>query len=71
MASNYCHRRKNDYEQKPKFKTTSNPVKTRTCGHDAWNDMSSEYDNSVELNPDHVISGFISEEIRITSKSLR
>ena len=35
--------------------------------YDAWNDMSSEYDNSVELNPDPVISGFISEEIRITS----
>ena len=35
--------------------------------YDAWNDMSSEYDNNVELNSDPVISGFISEEIRIVS----
>lgn len=34
---------------------------------DAWNDMSSEYDNCVEENPDSVISGFITEEIKITA----
>ena len=34
---------------------------------DAWNDMSSEYDNSVEGNFDSVISGYLSEEIKITS----
>ena len=33
----------------------------------AWNDLSSEYDKNVELNFDPVISGFISEEIKITS----
>ncbi len=32
---------------------------------DAWNDMSSEYDNCVENNPHHVISNFIEEEITI------
>lgn len=32
---------------------------------DAWYDMSSEYDNSVEKNSDPVISGYLSEEIRI------
>ena len=32
---------------------------------DAWNDMSSEYDNCVENNPNHVISNFIEEEITI------
>ena len=32
---------------------------------DAWGDMSSEYDNSVEKNPDPVISNYLSEEIRI------
>jgi len=34
---------------------------------DAWDDMSSEYDDNVEKNIDHVISGYISEEIRIIS----
>ena len=34
---------------------------------DAWNDMSSEYDDNVEGNFDPVISGYLSEEIRITS----
>ena len=34
---------------------------------DAWDDMSHEYDNSVENNTDYVISGFLSEEIRIAS----
>jgi len=34
---------------------------------DAWNDMSSEYDDNVEGNFDSVISGYISEEIKITS----
>jgi len=33
----------------------------------AWNDMSSEYDDNVEGNFDSVISGYISEEIKITS----
>ena len=33
----------------------------------AWNDMSSEYDDSVEGNYDPVISGYLSEEIKITS----
>ncbi len=33
----------------------------------AWNDMSSQYDDNVEKNSDPVISGYISEEIRITS----
>ena len=33
---------------------------------DAWDDMSSEYDNCVEKNPDSVILGYINEEIRIT-----
>ena len=32
---------------------------------DAWDDMSSEYDNCVENNPSSVISHFIDEEIRI------
>ena len=31
-----------------------------------WNDMSSEYDNNVEGNYDPVISGYLSEEIKIT-----
>ena len=31
----------------------------------AWNDMSSEYDNCVENNPNSVISDFIDEEIKI------
>ena len=35
---------------------------------EAWDDMSSEYDGSVENNPDHVISNFIEQEIRITSE---
>ena len=39
--------------------------------YDAWNNLSSEYDNNVELNLDPVISGFISEEIRITSSLCR
>ncbi|MGI9567220.1 MAG: class I SAM-dependent methyltransferase [Nitrosopumilus sp.] len=34
---------------------------------DAWDDMSSEYDDNVENNLDPVISSFISEEIRIVS----
>jgi ubiquinone/menaquinone biosynthesis C-methylase UbiE len=34
---------------------------------DAWNDMSSEYDDNVEGNVDSVISGYLSEEIKITS----
>ena len=34
---------------------------------DAWDDMSSEYDNCVENNPSPVISDFIEEEIRIIS----
>ena len=33
----------------------------------AWEDMSSEYDNSVEKNPDPVISNYLSNEIRIVS----
>jgi len=33
----------------------------------AWNDMSSEYDNCVERNDDRVISGFVGEEIRIVA----
>ena len=33
----------------------------------AWNDMSTKYDDSVENNSDIVISAFISEEIRIVS----
>jgi len=33
----------------------------------AWNDMSSEYDDNVEGNFDPVISGYLSEEIKITS----
>ena len=41
----------------------------RTMWHDmddnTWNDMSSQYDNNVERNSDPVISGYISEEIRI------
>ena len=43
----------------------------RTMWHDmddnAWNDMSSQYDNNVERNSDPVISGYISEEIQIAS----
>lgn len=35
-------------------------------GH-AWDDMSSEYDNCVEKNPDSVISDYITEEIKITA----
>jgi ubiquinone/menaquinone biosynthesis C-methylase UbiE len=34
---------------------------------DAWNDMSSKYDDNVERNFDPVISGYLSEEIKITS----
>jgi ubiquinone/menaquinone biosynthesis C-methylase UbiE len=34
----------------------------------SWNDMSSMYDDNVEYNPDPVISGYISEEIRIASE---
>ena len=34
---------------------------------DAWDDMSSEYDNCVENNSSPVISNFIEEEIRIIS----
>ena len=33
----------------------------------SWNDMSSLYDDNVEKNVDPVISGYISEEIRIAS----
>ena len=33
--------------------------------NDAWDDMSSEYDNNVEKNSDQIISGYISEEIKI------
>ena len=32
---------------------------------EAWDDMSSEYDNCVENNPDTVISEYIDEEIKI------
>lgn len=35
---------------------------------EAWDDMSSDYDGSVENNPDHIISNFIDQEIRITSE---
>jgi len=34
---------------------------------DAWDDMSSEYDKCVDKNPDSVISGYITEEIKITA----
>lgn len=34
---------------------------------DAWNDMSSEYDNCVEQSDDPVISSFVGEEIRIVA----
>ncbi|MFZ8907828.1 MAG: L-histidine N(alpha)-methyltransferase [Nitrosopumilaceae archaeon] len=34
---------------------------------DAWDDMSSQYDNCVEKNPDAVISGYIAEEMKITA----
>ena len=34
---------------------------------DAWDDMSSEYDNCVENNPNSVISNFIEKEIKIIS----
>lgn len=44
----------------------------RTMWHDmddnAWNDMSSQYDDNVEGNPDPVISGYVSEEILIARK---
>ncbi len=33
----------------------------------SWNDMSLMYDDNVENNSDPVISGYISEEIRIVS----
>ena len=32
---------------------------------EAWDDMSSEYDNCVENNPDSVISEYIDKEIKI------
>ena len=35
---------------------------------DAWDDMSTKYDESVENNSDIIISNFISEEIRIVVK---
>lgn len=35
---------------------------------EAWDDMSFEYDGSVENNSDHVISNFIEQEIKITSE---
>ncbi len=35
---------------------------------EAWDDMSSECDASVKNNPDHVISTFIDQEIRIASE---
>ena len=38
---------------------------------DAWNDMSSQYDDNVENNSDPVISGYVSEEIRIASELCR
>ena len=38
---------------------------------DAWNDMSSTYDNCVENNPDPIISDFIKEEIKITTNLCR
>ena len=38
---------------------------------DAWNDMSSQYDDNVENNSDPVISGYVSEEIRITGELCR
>ena len=34
---------------------------------ESWNDMSSQYDDNVEKNSDPVVSGYVSEEIRITS----
>ncbi len=34
----------------------------------AWNDMSSQYDDNVENSSDPVISGYISEEIRIAGE---
>ncbi|MFZ9006603.1 MAG: L-histidine N(alpha)-methyltransferase [Nitrosopumilaceae archaeon] len=34
---------------------------------DAWDDMSSQYDNCVEKNPDAVISEYIAEEMKITA----
>lgn len=34
----------------------------------AWDDMSLDYDGSVENNPDYVISNFINQEIKITSE---
>jgi ubiquinone/menaquinone biosynthesis C-methylase UbiE len=44
----------------------------RNMWHDmdgnAWNDMSSQYDDNVERNSDPVISSYISEEILIASK---
>jgi len=36
-------------------------------GYNAWNDMSLQYDNNVERNSDPVISGYVSEEIKIAS----
>ncbi len=38
---------------------------------DAWDEMSSEYDNCVENNPNPVISNFINEEIKIISNLCR
>jgi ubiquinone/menaquinone biosynthesis C-methylase UbiE len=35
---------------------------------ESWNDMSSQYDDNVEKNSDPVVSGYVSEEIRITSE---
>ena len=35
--------------------------------NEAWGDMSSEYDNNVENNTDFIISGYISEEIRLAA----
>ena len=40
-------------------------------GDNTWNDMSSQYDDNVERNSDPVISGYISEEMRITSDLCR
>ena len=33
--------------------------------NDAWDAISSEYDNNVEKNSDHIISDYIYEEIKI------
>ena len=37
----------------------------------AWDDMSSRYDDNVEKNPNPVVSGYVSEEIRIAGELCR